>query len=117
VTELTMLTLSTGHKGFLWLEIEVLGHAAHGSDSENGVDAILNTGLLLNVLRDYSKVFPLDDYLGKALPHYGMIKGGEEPSPYPGSCHLQIELRTVPGQDVESTTREIESLLAKITGK
>lgn len=46
-----------------------------------------------------------------------MVNGGEELSTYPGSCHLPIELRAVPSQDVELTTREIESPLAKIVEK
>ncbi|EED17177.1 diaminopropionate ammonia-lyase, putative [Talaromyces stipitatus ATCC 10500] len=120
VMECTMLplgALGTGHKGFLWLEIEVLGHAAHGSDTANGVDAILNTGLLLKALRGYSKTLPSDEFLGPASLHCGIIKGGLELSTYPETCSLQIEFRTVPGQSVESITIDIDRLLAEIAEK
>ncbi|EHY55728.1 hypothetical protein HRR83_007946 [Exophiala dermatitidis] len=117
VTEPTMLTLGTGHKGFLWLEIEVLGVAAHGSDASSGVDAILNTGLVLNSLREYGRTLPTDEFLGQATLHCGFISGGEELSTYPASCNLKIELRTVPSQEPELVLGEISQILAAIAAK
>ena len=35
------------HKGFVWIEIEVEGRAAHGSRHEEGVDAIVKAGPIL----------------------------------------------------------------------
>ena len=40
MTEPTALEVCVAHKGFAWLEIEVAGHAAHGSQPQLGVDAI-----------------------------------------------------------------------------
>jgi acetylornithine deacetylase len=40
VTEPTELELIVAHKGFVWIEIEVSGRAAHGSRPDLGVDAI-----------------------------------------------------------------------------
>src|SRR5215471_10374982 len=42
VTEPTELNICTAHKGFVWLDIEAEGVAAHGSRSDLGVDAIIN---------------------------------------------------------------------------
>ncbi|KAM0815342.1 putative Diaminopropionate ammonia-lyase [Seiridium cardinale] len=66
VTESTMLELGTGHRGFMWFEVEILGVAAHGSRPDIGVDAILNAGLFLNSFRDYATQLPDDSFLGQA---------------------------------------------------
>lgn len=73
--------------------------------------------MLRNALHDYSKPLPSDDFLDKASLHCVMIEGSKELSPYPSSCRLRIELRAVPSQDVELTTREIEGSLTKIVEK
>ncbi|HEX9084685.1 MAG TPA: M20/M25/M40 family metallo-hydrolase, partial [Gemmatimonadaceae bacterium] len=50
VTEPTELRLCTAHKGFVWLEAEVSGLAAHGSRADIGVDAIARMGPILSGL-------------------------------------------------------------------
>ena len=60
VTEPTELELVVAHKGFVWLEIEVTGRAAHGSRPHLGVDAIVKTGPVLVALAE------LDASLGGA---------------------------------------------------
>src|SRR5207253_3325022 len=50
VTEPTDLAIAVGHKGFAWIEIEVLGTAAHGSRPAEGEDAILRLGRVLGRL-------------------------------------------------------------------
>src|SRR5438445_759890 len=47
VTEPTELQICTAHKGFVWLEVETLGVAAHGSRPDLGVDAIVKMGHVL----------------------------------------------------------------------
>ena len=44
VTEPTALAVCVAHKGFAWLEIDVTGRAAHGSQLQLGIDAIAKTG-------------------------------------------------------------------------
>ena len=46
-TEPTYLKLGIAHKGFVWLEVETLGVAAHGSRPDLGVDAIVQMGKVL----------------------------------------------------------------------
>ena len=52
VTEPTELCLCLAHKGFVWLQVETEGVAAHGSRADIGVDAIANMGRVLTGLRD-----------------------------------------------------------------
>src|SRR5712691_2171138 len=47
VTEPTELRLCLAHKGFVWLEVETTGVAAHGSRADIGVDAIAAMGPVL----------------------------------------------------------------------
>ena len=51
VTEPTQLNICLVHKGFVWLEIETLGRAAHGSRPEEGVDANMRMGRVLAALQ------------------------------------------------------------------
>src|SRR6266581_3556661 len=47
VTEPTGLNICTAHKGFVWLDIETEGVAAHGSRPDLGIDAIVKMGKVL----------------------------------------------------------------------
>src|SRR5205085_3860992 len=50
VTEPTELELIVAHKGFVWIEVELRGRAAHGSRPWLGVDAIVQMGAVLREL-------------------------------------------------------------------
>src|SRR5437763_4824212 len=63
VTEPTELDICVAHKGFVWLNIETEGIAAHGSRPDLGVDAIVKMGKVL-VGIDES-----DRFLRSALSH------------------------------------------------
>ncbi|CAI7569680.1 unnamed protein product [Penicillium glandicola] len=81
--EPTQGVIFTAHKGFMWVEVDILGVAAHGSDPASGEDAILYAGSFLQALEKYQCQLPVDDLLGQASLHCGLIRGGEEPSSYP----------------------------------
>jgi diaminopropionate ammonia-lyase family len=115
VAEPTMKTIATAHKGFVWVEVDILGVAAHGSDPSAGLDAILHAGWFLRALDQYQAKLPVDDLLGQASMHCGLIRGGEEPSSYPGKCTVTVEFRTVPAQTKESIISDISAMLQAIT--
>ena len=107
VTEPTELRLCLAHKGFVWLEVETTGVAAHGSRADLGVDAIANMGPLLSSVRDLDqrlRTGPRHPLLGTGSIHASLIEGGQEMSTYPARCVVKLERRTVPGED----GREIE---------
>ncbi|KAK4044667.1 pyridoxal-phosphate dependent enzyme-domain-containing protein [Parachaetomium inaequale] len=114
VLEPTNLAVAHAHKGFVWVEVEVLGRAAHGSQPDEGVDAILNMGLVLQALREYQAQLPVDPVLGPASLHCGVIRGGEEVSSYPASCTLTLEYRTVPAQTNEGILADLGVLLGRL---
>jgi acetylornithine deacetylase len=115
VTEPTELRLCLAHKGFVWIEVETVGVAAHGSRPDLGVDAVARMGRIL------SGVVELDNRLraGRGHPllgtgsiHASQIEGGQEWSTYPARCVVKLERRTIPGEDGRSALAEIEELIA-----
>jgi acetylornithine deacetylase len=113
VTEPTELELVVAHKGFVWIEIEVSGVAAHGSRPHLGVDAIVKAGPVLTGLGQLDaalgeRTHPL---LGRGSLHASVIEGGVELSSYPARCVVGIERRTLPGETGADVEREIEQLL------
>ena len=113
VTEPTELEVAIAHRGFVWIEIEVRGRAAHGSRPHLGVDAIAHAGPILTGIGD------LDSPRGAPHPlldrgsiHASLIEGGTELSSYPDRCRISLERRTLPGEGAASVEAEIEEILA-----
>jgi acetylornithine deacetylase len=119
VTEPTDLRMAIGHKGFAWMEIVTAGRAAHGSRPAEGRDAITRMGRVLVALealdRELQSRRPVP-YQGTASLHASLISGGRELSSYPDRCVLQMERRTVAGEDAGTVTTEIEALLDRLRG-
>ena len=110
-TEPTELRLCLAHKGFVWLEVEMAGVAAHGSRSDLGVDAIAHMGPFLSdllYLNAHLQAGPRHPLLGTGSVHASLIEGGQEMSTYPARCVVKVERRTVPGEDGASCLRELE---------
>ncbi|KAJ5267555.1 hypothetical protein N7478_010363 [Penicillium angulare] len=114
IPEPTMQSIITAHKGFVWIEVDILGVAAHGSDPGSGEDAIMNAGWFLRALEEYQQSLPEDDLLGRASLHCGLIRGGEEPSSYPGKCTITVEFRTIPTQTEASIMKDVQTILCKV---
>jgi acetylornithine deacetylase len=115
VTEPTEMELVVAHKGFVWIEIEVTGMAAHGSRPHLGVDAIVKSGPILTELGrlDESLGERTHPLLGRGSVHASVIEGGMELSSYPARCVVGIERRTLPGETGADIERELEELLER----
>ena len=115
VTEPTELRLCLAHKGFAWLEVETVGVAAHGSRADIGVDAVSHMGRILTGVANLDRRLhngrghPL---LGRGSVHASLISGGQELSTYPARCAVQLERRTIPGEDGAGALREMEEVIA-----
>jgi acetylornithine deacetylase len=111
VTEPTRLAIMPAHRGFVWLEVEITGRAAHGSRWDIGVDAIRHAGLLLAELDAYdAKVLPSRTHplLGRGSLHASLIEGGIGMSTYPDRCVLRLERRTIPGESAADAVDEVQ---------
>jgi acetylornithine deacetylase len=114
VTEPTELAVGTAHRGFVWMEIQVVGKAAHGSRPDLGVDAIVKTGPILLALEELNQRLRARKHpaLGAAGVHASLITGGHEEATIPDHCVLTIERRTLPGETTADVEGEIAALLA-----
>jgi acetylornithine deacetylase len=118
VTEPTSLGVCIAHKGFAWLEVEVAGRAAHGSQPQLGVDAIAKAGRVLTGIEELGATLAAGTahpLLGTGSLHASLIEGGQELSSYPERCLVQLERRTVPGEDAELVERQVRELVARAT--
>lgn len=118
VTEPTELDVCLAHKGFVWLEIETRGRAAHGSRPDLGVDANIRMGRVLALLEELSRELdarPAHPLLGHGSLHAATIHGGEGLSTYSPACLLHVERRTMPGETATDVLREIQERLDRLS--
>jgi acetylornithine deacetylase len=117
VTEPTDLHVAVAHKGFEWVEIETEGRAAHGSRPRDGRDAIMRMGRVLAELEALDVALQrgrAHELVGTASLHASLIEGGRELSSYPDRCALQIERRTIPGEQEGAGAREVGDILHRL---
>ena len=117
VTEPTDLQIAVGHKGFAWVDVETLGRAAHGSRPREGRDAIMRMGRVLQRLEALDRELqarPPHPIMGTGSLHAAIVSGGRELSSYPDRCSLQIERRTIAGEEGESARDEVAGILDRL---
>ena len=117
VTEPTSLEIAVGHKGFVWIDVQVSGKAAHGSRPADGEDAILRMGRVLMHLEALDRALQArvpHPLLGTGSLHASTIEGGRELSSYPDSARLQMERRTLPDEPASAALGEVELILERL---
>jgi acetylornithine deacetylase len=116
VCEPTDLEICIAHRGFVWLEVETTGRAAHGSRFADGIDAIAMMGPVLSGIAALDRGLATSRHhplLARGSVHASVVSGGREWSTYPSRCTVQIERRTLPGEDAALARGEIERVLAE----
>jgi acetylornithine deacetylase/succinyl-diaminopimelate desuccinylase-like protein len=102
VLEPTDLNVVHTHKGALWFEVKVEGVPGHGSDPDRGLSAIEGMERVMELLRrltrEAAETVPPSP-MGRPTLNIGVIRGGEELNIIPGACSIQVDRRTVPGED------------------
>lgn len=117
VAEFTELQLILAHRGFVWLEVETIGKAAHGSRPDLGVDAIVKMGKVLTAMEKLDQTLratPTHPLLGSGSLHASLIQGGQELSSYPERCLLSVERRTLPGETPEAVEAELLAIVENL---
>src|SRR5262245_53730419 len=117
VPEPTDLAIAIGHKGFAWVEVEVLGRAAHGSRPAEGQDAILRLGRVLTWLESLDRTLrarPPHPLMGTGSLHASFVTGGHELSSYPDRATLQMERRTLPSETESTALAEVQEILTRL---
>ncbi len=114
VTEPTALDVCLAHKGYLWIEVEIAGRAAHGSKFELGIDANMMMGRFLYHLAALERELrarPPHPLVGPPSLHAAMLQGGTGLSTYAASSTVRIERRTIPGETEPQAVAEIQAIV------
>ncbi len=114
VTEPTALEVCLAHKGYLWIEVEITGRAAHGSRFALGIDANMKMGAFLSRLSALERDLrsrPPHPLVGPPSLHAALLRGGTGLSTYAASSSVQIERRSVPGETEAQAVSEIQAIV------
>ena len=120
VTEPTDLQLVRAHKGFVWIDVQTHGRAAHGSRPAEGIDANMHMGRVLARLEELGHSLSHQEehaLVGAPSLHAGQLRGGSAPSVYAAECRLRMERRTVPGESAEEALQEVQGILNALSEK
>ncbi len=120
VLEPTDLDICLTHKGYGLFEFITLGKAAHGGNSQQGIDANRNMGRImakLDVISEQLEQMTEHPLLGKPSMHIPTILGGSEPFTYAAECRLQLERRTLPGETLETILAEYQAIIDGLAGQ
>lgn len=109
VGESTLLEPKLAHKGVLRLEVEVRGKAAHASDPEAGVNAVVAMAHVIAALdRLAAEVRTRQDrHTGQASLVISTIAGGMALNVIPATCVISIDRRVLPSETESAATDEI----------
>jgi len=114
VPEPTDFEVVTAHRGMLWLKVQTVGKAAHGSTPELGVNAIASMKTLLDELDNYKIRFEPHKLLGGCSMSVNTIAAGKEINVVPDKCEIRIDIRTLPGQEYQDIICDFEKIFAKL---
>lgn len=107
------------HKGVMTEAITVRGKAGHASDPSLGANAIEGMYLVLAELlafRSELKARHRDPAFKVDYPtlNLGSIHGGDNPNRICGCCETQIDIRPLPGMDLDELHRSLADRLAPV---
>lgn len=107
------------HKGITMEAIRLTGRSGHSSDPRIGISALEGMHLVLGeILRWRSELQSKYNNPLFAVPvptlNLGHIHGGDNPNRICGHCELQIDIRPLPGMELESLRADMEQRLRGI---
>ncbi len=116
VGEPTLCKLVVAHNGVIRWSLKTKGVAAHSSQPSNGKSAITSMAkLVLEFEKEYChKITATHPLTGAAACSINTISGGTGVNIIPSECVIEIDRRTVPGEDSEIVRTEIEVALNSI---
>ncbi len=107
-----------GHKGLIWVEIETRGKTAHASMPEQGDNAILKMGKVIDELEHFQWKHhcgvDCHAVMGKPTMNIATIHGGLNTNSVPDSVKLTVDMRTVPGIDHVHLCHSITNLIGDL---
>jgi acetylornithine deacetylase len=107
------------HKGIAMETIRLLGRSGHSSDPSFGVSALEGMHRVIGEIlqwRDELQRNHSNPEFKVAVPtlNLGRIQGGDSPNRICAQCELQIDLRPLPGMDLDQLRVELSSRLGDL---
>jgi acetylornithine deacetylase len=119
VGEPTSLGIIHAHKGVTRWRIHTTGRAAHSAYPQQGENAIYTMAQIVARLDDYALGLqeqvphPL---LGPPTLSVGVIEGGQAVNVVPDHCWIEIDRRTLPGENAEEVMADVRHVLREVNG-
>ena len=115
VGEPTLMAVVDSHKGPVRWHIAIKGRAAHSSMAPLGVNAITVAGKILAELSSIEEELKRSPRDARFDPPYATlqvtrIEGGTATNIVPVFCHMDFDIRAIPGVDVAAIDRRIRAL-------
>lgn len=113
IAEPSQLAISPAHRGQVCFGLKTFGRSTHSSMPQNGINAIYHMAKIVTAVEAYAQD------LGKRSPHplcgvptcsLGTIQGGLNASSVPDVCEIEIDRRTIPGEDHTTIAAEFQAL-------
>lgn len=117
VGEPTELSVVVAHKGCVRWRLITRGRSAHSSKAELGANAIDAMVDVLSALRrDLGPILAsrAHSLVGHPTLSVCTIHGGVAVNVIPDVCEVEIDRRTIPGEDLEDVEREMEDAIRRI---
>lgn len=118
VLEPTCGTIVHAHKGALWTAVTLHGQGGHGSNPQQGCNAILAAMRLIPWLQttwleapDTDEQQPDTKTMGPGTVNIGRIEGGNAINIIAPRCRLEIDRRLVPGESPDCILAELDQHL------
>lgn len=110
------------HKGILLETIKLIGKSGHSSDPALGINALEGMNTVINNLIQWrSDLQSRHQNASFKVPvptlNFGCIHGGDNPNRICGDCEMQIDLRLLPGMDIETSRASLrQQVMESIDG-
>lgn len=115
VGEPTSCTTVTAHKGSLRPLVRVRGKTAHSGMPDLGVNAILKSARLLDlIVTEHERVkAKTHNLVGQASLTVTRALGGHADNVVPEACDFLLDRRMVPGEDEDQVKKDLTDLIAR----
>ncbi|MEK6756300.1 MAG: M20 family metallopeptidase [Bacteroidota bacterium] len=113
-SEPTQLRIVRAHKGVTRWKIVTKGLAAHSAFPDRGKNAIYTMSEVIKRLEGYAAQLQrkkADPLLGTPTLSVGVIEGGQAVNVVPDRCWIEIDRRTLPGENLEAVLDPVRALL------
>jgi acetylornithine deacetylase len=120
--EPTDLDVLVAGVGILWLDIDIVGHAAHASEADRTVNAIEVAGSVIGALRDLEREMnaDVDDTAMADVPHpyninIGTFRAGDWSSSVPARTRLGVRVGHPTAWSADEAERRVQEAIDHAT--